>query len=142
MKITNNLKKLVCTMALAVFVIGTGVVAYAETSAFTLTVNNTGYNQDNISKRTLKAGGSAYENICYVRATGFNGTGTVYVKSVKLNDSSIRSSEIALGSASSVNVLKNATYNQYAPSGEYYFLQGRFGASTGSSITVVGNYTP
>lgn len=131
--------------ALTIMVSGLGAVmpVYAATSDFTLTVNSTGYNQDNISKRTIKAGGSDYENKAYVRANSFSGTGTIYVKSVKLEDDSIYTNEIALGSASSVGVLKSESYNKYAASGEYYFLQGRFGGSaTGNSLTVVGRYTP
>lgn len=34
-----------------------GAVVRADTTQFTLTVNSTGYQQDNLSKRTLKAGG-------------------------------------------------------------------------------------
>ncbi len=49
----------------------TGLLAHAETTDFTLTVNNFGYQQDNLSKRTLKAGGTDYGNKCYVRATNF-----------------------------------------------------------------------
>ena len=71
--------------------LSTGILAHAETKDFTLTVNNTGYQQDNLSKRILEAGGSDYENKCYVRATSFQGTGTVYVQSIKLYDTIIQS---------------------------------------------------
>ncbi|MDE7322428.1 MAG: hypothetical protein K2N73_06785 [Lachnospiraceae bacterium] len=127
-----------------IMLLSTGILAHAETKEFTLTVNSSGYQQDNLSKRTLKAGGSDYENRWYVRATGFVGTGTVYVQSIKLNDTSVHSNkEIALGSASSVGVRKDEAYNKYAPSGEYYYLQGRFGASaSGDTLNVVGRYTP
>ena len=137
-------KKLLALGLCMITLLSTGILAHAETKDFTLTVNNTGYQQDNLSKRTLKAGGSAYENKCYVRATSFHGTGTVYVQSIKLNDTGIHSKEeIALGSASSVNVRKDKEYNKYAPSGEYYYLQGRFGASaSGDTLKVVGRYTP
>ena len=66
-----------------IMLLSTGILAHAETKEFTLTVNSTGYQQDNLSKRTLKAGGSDYEKKCYVRATSFDGTGTVYVQSIK-----------------------------------------------------------
>lgn len=96
-----------------------------------------------MSKRTLKAGGSAYENICYVRPTSYTGIGTVYVQSIKLDNTNIHSKkEIRLGSAS-VGSLRTEEYNTHAPSGSYYYLQGRFGASaTGNTLGVMGNYTP
>lgn len=120
-----------------------GAVVRADTTQFTLTVNSTGYQQDNLSKRTLKAGGAAYENKCYVRPTSYTGTGTVYVQSIKLDNINIHSkNEIGLGSAS-VGNLRSEVYNTYAPSGSYYYLQGRFGASaTGNTLGVMGNYTP
>ncbi|GFI24120.1 hypothetical protein IMSAGC011_02916 [Lachnospiraceae bacterium] len=70
-----------------IMLLSTGILPHAETSDFTLTVNNTEYQQDNLSKRTLKkAGGSKHENKCYVHTTSFQGTGTVYVQSIKLTD--------------------------------------------------------
>lgn len=137
-------KKILATSLCMIMLISTGIIAHADTTDFTLTVNKSGYQQDNLSKRTEKAGGSNYENKCYVRATGFTGTGTVYVQSIQIDNSAIHSqSEIALGSASSVGVLKGMNYNQYAPSGKYYYLQGRFGASaSGNTLNVVGRYTP
>ncbi|GFI23863.1 hypothetical protein IMSAGC011_02653 [Lachnospiraceae bacterium] len=137
-------RKIIALGLCMMMLFSTGLLAHAQTTDFTLTVNSSGYQQDNLSKRTLKAGGTDYENKCYVRATNFVGTGTVYVQSIKLTDTSIHSeSEIALGSASSVNVRKDKAYNKYAPSGEYYYLQGRFGASaSGNTLNVVGRYTP
>lgn len=142
-KSVKRMTGILAAVTLMVGSVGFTMPVHAATTDFTLTVNNTGYNQDNLSKRTVKAGGSDYENKAYVRANSFSGTGTIYVKSIKLEDTSIYTGEIALGSASSVGVLKNASYNKYAQSGKYYYLQGRFGASaTGNSLTVVGRYTP
>jgi hypothetical protein len=142
----KSVKKITGILAAATLMVGSfgfTMPVHAATTDFTLTVNNTGYNQDNLSKRTKKDGGTAYENKAYVRANSFSGIGTIYVKSVKLEDTSIYTGEIALRSANSVGVLKSATYNKYAQSGKYYYLQGKFGASsTGNSLTVVGRYTP
>lgn len=142
-KLIKKLTGILAATTLMVGSLGFAMPVHAATSEFTLTVNNTGYNQDNLSKRTVKAGGTNYENKAYVRANSFSGTGTIYVKSVKLEDTSIHTDEIALGSSSSVGELRKSSYNKYAQSGKYYYLQGRFGASaTGNSLTVVGRYTP
>ena len=137
-----KIKKVLVIGTCMMMLMSTTLVSQAATSNFTLTVTTSGQNQDTLSKRTVKDGGSSYENKCYVRPTGFRGTGTVGVKSIQLNNSAISSSEISLGSASSVNQLRSASYNRYAASGKYYYLKARLRGASTSSVNVTGRYTP
>lgn len=60
----NNLKKLVCLALVGTSIASTSLVAFAATTDFNVTVGNS--STDTKSKRTLKAGGSSYENKFYV----------------------------------------------------------------------------
>ena len=76
-----------------------------------------------------------------VQATGFDGRGTIYVHSRKL-DETVSSTEVDLRSGS-LNKTKSGAYNKYAAYNAYYYLKARFGASAdGNHLTVVGRYTP
>lgn len=138
---TRKIKSIICLMAICVCMLGTTLVAHADTSNFTLTVTRNGTNEDNMSKRTLKDGGSSYENKFYCTSTSYAGTtGTISVKSVKLYDTDVESNSINFGTAALKSA--NANYKSYARSGDYYYLKGRFVASTGSTVKMLGRYTP
>lgn len=138
----NSKKKVfICILTLCICIFGTSLVSYAATSEFTLTVTRSGSNEDNMSKRTLKAGGDRWENYFYVTSTSYAGTtGTIKVKSIKLYDTTLESEPIRFGTAK----LKTdkERYKRYAPSGEYYYLKGEFVASTGNVVKMLGRYTP
>lgn len=138
--VNKGLRKLSCALAMAACLMGTAAPAvHAATSDYTFTVSsNAALNTDTISKRTMKADS---EQAYYATATGFDGRGTIYVHSRKL-DETVSSTEVDLRSGS-LNTTKKGTYNKYAAYNAYYYLKARFGASAdGNHLTVVGRYTP
>lgn len=139
----KKMRKLSCALAMAACLMGTTApMVYADTSGYTFTVSsNAALNTDTKSKRTWKAGGEQGEQLYYATATGFDGRGTIYVHSRKL-DETVSSSEVDLRSGG-LNVTKHAAYNKFAAYNAYYYLKARFGASAdGNHLTVVGRYTP
>ncbi|MCI5509492.1 MAG: hypothetical protein MR436_03415 [Eubacterium sp.] len=58
-----------------------------------------------------------------VQATGFDGRGTIYVHSRKL-DETVSSTEVDLRSGS-LNKTKSGAYNKYAAYNAYYYLKAR-----------------
>ncbi len=125
---------------------GQVVTMQAETTTFTLTVNDSGANEDNISKRTLKSH-SAYENKFYVTPTSFavdrGGSGAIGVSSVELGNPINKSQEIVFSTLDPLNVTKTQTYSPVTPlPGEYYYLKARMAGGAGYMVNMKGRYTP
>ena len=141
MKLKMNVKRIVGVFALVLMLccMGTTMV-HAETSNFTLTVTRTGYGEDDISKKTNKAGGDAYENCFYAKPTYFNRKGRIMLQSVKKEDKSVCSDWVT---ASEANVRVYAYYRKKAAANCYYYMQGAYSSSSNNySLTVAGKYTP
>lgn len=142
MRMSKKVKKVVCSLALVGCLLGKSAIAYADTTYFTLTVTRSGANQDNLSKRTRKAGGSAYENKFYVTPTGYAGSGIITVESIQLHNSSVFSYPIPIKTDASSRT-HSESYRTYATPGKYYYLEGIFGHSNPSStLNLRGRYTP
>lgn len=115
----------------------------AATTSFTLTVTRDGQNQDPKSKRTEKAGGSKWKNRYYVTNETFDGLGTIKVKSINLNDSSITSNSKELNlSTKGVRDTEGTEYKTTAPSNQYYYLKAVYGSGLSKSLNATGRYTP
>lgn len=140
----NVLTKLFLGAMCMFLLLAVGKVSNAETKDFTLTLNRNGVGNDALSKKTIKAGGTAYENKCYVTTTSMQGSGIIYVKSIKYTDSTIKSKQdLSLNSSTSIGVKKSCEYNKSAPSGDSYYLQGRYAINSKSdTVKAVGRYTP
>ena len=136
------MKKMLMTMMAVIMLCCTcATVSHADTTYFTLTLTETGKNQDSMSKKTNKAGGSAYERKSYVTATFFSNPGKVLVKSKKYNTPSVCTGFMTLTDSDRRTV--SSAYNQYPEQNKYYYLQGEYRNSVcNGKITVKGRYTP
>ncbi|MGF0032343.1 hypothetical protein ACQRBN_05190 [Bariatricus sp. SGI.154] len=105
---------------------------------FNLTVNTS-----DISKRTVKAGGSAYETIFYVTPTYFNRNIRYHAASFYLDTHSQYGVDITLTKAQT-NQTVTGRYYITPPSNKYYYLYGTYdaAATSGSSLYVEGRFTP
>lgn len=117
-----------------------GTTAYAATNPFNISVTRTGYLEDNISKRTKKAGGTKFDNYFYATPTSFSPNGSIHLKSVKLTDNSLHTDWVT---ARKNYVTVAAKYNRRATAEVNYFMKGAYNSSAnGYSLNVVGRYTP
>ena len=115
----------------------------AATTNFTLTVTRNGQNQDPISKRTEKAGGSKYEKKFYVTNETFTGIGDMRVTSINLNNSKIVSKPKTINQKTKgVHDSWGTDYKTIAPSNQYYFLKAEYASGLGNSLNATGRYTP
>lgn len=136
----KKLRSLVGVFAVVLMLCCVGTTTHAETREFTLTVTKSGYDQDAKSRRTLKAGGDKYENCFYVTPTSFSRTGKILLRSVRYDDTSVRTEWVT---ASKKNVTVHAYYMKTAKANKDYYLQGAYSSSSNNySLTVEGRYTP
>lgn len=134
----NNLKKLVCLALVGTSIASTSLVAFAATTDFNVTVGNS--STDTKSKRTLKAGGSSYENKFYVTVNSMTPSGmNVYVSSHIL-EGPITSNEILVnsGTRGASASYRNTTA---APYEVYYYMDSRM-SGPGGDANMTGRYTP
>lgn len=135
----KNIKKIICSLVLGTSLLGIGTTAYADTTNFTLTLTRSGANEDNISKRTIKAGGSSWENRFYVTPTYYSNVGSIYARSFKLYEEGVNSETVILDQRGTYS----DKYKSYARPNAYYFLRGSYrSSSNNNSINVQGRYTP
>lgn len=135
----NKFKKIAAITCIAMAALT--VPASAATTSFTLTVTKDGQNQNPISKRTEKAGGSRYEKKCYVTTQTFSGNGSMLVQSVKYHEERIKSGKIILN-RNTIGKTLTARYTE-APENKYYYLKATYGSGLFErSLNATGRYTP
>lgn len=106
---------------------------------------NLGGGVTDMTKRTLKAGGSAYEAYYYVRPTYFSRNQNYKVQPYRIITETNRRS---VGGFSTIhyynkNELYKIKYGSACPSGDYYYLFANFiDGPTAQPIYVEGRYTP
>lgn len=100
-------------------------------------------NKSDISKRTLKAGGSDYEAIFYVTPTYFDNNVRYHAASFYLDTQTQYGVDITL-TKNMTNVRQTGSYYITPPSGKYYYLVGHYddAASSGPALYVEGRFTP
>ncbi len=138
----KSIKRFMAAAICGVALMGQVVTMQAATTTFTLTVNDDGVNEDNISKRTEKNGGNGMENRYYVTPTSFEGVGYMGVTSIDLKTKKITSYEMVFSTTDPVNYTRYASYKQQAPGDEFYFLKARNAGSATYSTNMKGRYTP
>ncbi|MDO4273539.1 MAG: hypothetical protein Q4D16_07715 [Eubacteriales bacterium] len=127
------------------------VVTLCNVFAVTVSADTTDYyfnlggGTTDATKRTMKAGGSAYESIYYVRPTYFSRNQNYKVQPHRIIT---ESNKPAVGGFVTIywsnnNVLKKYTYGGACPSNYYYYLFANFiDGPTAQPIYVEGRYTP
>ena len=116
----------------------------ADTVSFDITVNSktAGASTDPYSKKTLKAGGSAYENKFYVTAKSVSNDKSICVFSVRVKKPEVTSEPIKINK-SVVNKTKSSIYDsKKAPANEYYRLNSYLAPGSSGKVRVKGRYTP
>lgn len=142
MEMTKKWVKATAVMiALVAIVMSMRMVTYASTIDFSLRVTADGSNQDNISRRTVKAGGSRWDNKAYTRATSFPIEGTIWVRSIMRSNHNVFTPDMGM-STGDLGILQYAEYNATATANKYYYLSGRYGVGNENVLTVAGRYTP
>lgn len=118
-----------------------GTVAFAATTDFSFVLNSAISSQnDPISKRTKKAGGTAYESIYYATPTYFSSEGWIRVQSNQL-DTGKQSKTFDLYSYAGRQ--RSSAYGYKAPANINYYLKGVYGKTYDGGKTIVkGRYTP
>ena len=132
----------VCAVA-AMLIAGTSFTAIPAKADTTDYYFNLQVNTSDISKRTLKAGGSVYEKCFYVRPTYFSKNVRYHGGSFLLDTHSQYGVDITI-SPSDRNKLLSCSYYKDPPSGKYYYLLVTYdaAATSGPSVYVEGRFTP
>lgn len=123
---------------------GISIISYAQTSSYYFDLDVA---QSDLTKRTLKDGGSDYEARFYVTPTKFSSAQNYTVYAYRINSDETRTG-VSNGGVVSCQ-LKDIPHifsylgMTYAPAGYYYYLQGYLVAGpTAHSLYVEGRYTP
>lgn len=134
----KNKKKFFGMVFLCMFLMGATV--YADTITFDVTVNKSGVNEDNYSRKVNKGCGSVYENRYYVTPKEFVIRDKVQVFS-RQEDNVNKTSYPCTLAPGKENVTLSNPYTGTAPCGVLYRLRAYFGGTSGSA-RVKGNFTP
>ena len=134
------MKKMILSVLIAVMLLGASLPVKAETMSFVVTVNKKGVGEDNVSKKTQKAGGSRYENRFYVTVTKFEIKNTINLYSRQVTDINMTSYPCQF-KASETNKTKNNPNVGDAPFGKKYRLHAYFGGKSGTA-KARGRFTP
>ena len=127
----TKIKKIGMAMAmLATVLCISAIPARAKTSEYYF---NLKVNTSDISLRTLKDGGSDFEQRFYVTPTYFNNNVRYHAASFLLDTHSQYGVDIAL-SPSGVNKTVNGSYYKYASANKYYYLVGTYDAADRKSV--------
>lgn len=134
-----KLKKISLCFGVAAIILTTSVPVYADTVAYTITVNKTATDQDNLSKKVLKnTDGDKY---FYVTPHTFNTKNAAFFAFSKQRSGNAQSNEIYVE-----NGVGETRYGKYkknnAPGGQYYYMQTSYGYSKTGTVKSTGNYTP
>lgn len=126
-------------LMICVCVFMSGMTAFAETKDYTITVNSTATNQDNLSKRTMKnTDGDLY---FYVTPWSFNTNNASFFAVSKELDGYAKSNTAYVENG--IGETRRATYkDNYAPGGVYYFMEAQYGYSVTGTVISTGRYTP
>lgn len=126
-----KLRRLVCAALASCALLSASIpAAFAATIDFDIT--NPG---DTLSKKVLK--NDDRDNYFYVTPHYFSRTGTLNCISVRYDDTSVYSYNIAL-MPQHINTTQKAKYRTKADGGYYYYMSG----TATVNLNVSGNYTP
>lgn len=132
-------KKRIIALVAGVMMLMSAMAVYAQTVNYTITVNSTGTNQDNLSKKTLKnTDGDKY---FYVTPTYFNTDNSSFFAFSQQYSGSASSQEIYVENG--LDETRDGYYkNGYAPGNVNYYMQTRYGYSVTGTVNSRGRYTP
>lgn len=133
----NKMKIAVLMICVCVFM--SGMTAFADSTQYTITVNSSGTNEDNISKRTIK-NTSGYVQFCVTPSYFDTSNAGFFATSIQLYGTA-KSSMIYVENG--IGEPRYGSYiNNNAPINQYYFMEAKYGYSSTGSVTSRGKYTP
>lgn len=133
----NKIKRFAAIAMAVVCMAAPTMTVMADTTNFNITVGLG--QQDTKSKRTIKSGGSNFENRFYVTVTSMTPhAGAVRVWSKSL-DNRVSTSPIVIRRGSN---REGAYYNGYAQPGKYYYMDSSYVLSPSVQVNARGRYTP
>ena len=133
----NKIKRFTAIAMAVVCMAAPTMTAMADTTSFNITVG--GGAQDTKSKRTIKAGGSKFENRFYVTITSMNPqSGAIRVWSNAL-DGGVKSHSVLVKKGSQGS---GASYNGYAAWGKFYYMDSSYLVPWAPRTNATGRYTP
>lgn len=121
-----------------------GIISYAQTTSYYFDLDVA---QSDLTKRTIKDGGSDYEAKYYVTPTVFSSIQNYTVYAYRINADETRVGVSGPGTISAdykdIPHIFNYFGMTYAPEGYYYYLQAYLVAGpTAHSLHTEGRYTP
>ncbi|PXV96100.1 hypothetical protein C8E03_101733 [Lachnotalea glycerini] len=134
-----RLKKMILGCGVLGMLLTVSIPIYADTVPYTITVNKSATNQDNLSKKVTKnTDGDKY---FYVTPYTFNTNNAAFFAFSKQKSGSAESNEIYVENG--IGETRDGKYkDDYAPGGKYYYMQTSYGYSKTGTVKSTGNYTP
>ena len=130
-----KLKRLACAALASCALLSASIPAAFAVTTDTIEFDIT-YPGDTLSQKVLKSTRN-YDNYFYVTPHYFSRTGTLNCISIRHDDTSVYSRNIALMSTH-IGTTKSAPYLSKAEGGYYYYMSG----TATVNLNVSGNYTP